>query len=319
MWPRSSCAAPWSGTLTLPRPGIGATPARWSGLADLGRRDLARWPGSPRAHLTRWRSWPRPVPPRGPARPTACGRPGSGGTGAELDGSRLRGTVRFCSGAHLLDRALVVAAGPGGSRVIDVAIDRAASGPVPRTWRRRGCGTATRVDVELDDVPVAEARPGRAARLVHRPARLLVGRRRGGRGLARRRARGARRVAHRAGSQPGPDAARLAHLGALHAELAAADALLARPRPRSTPIPPTRTGRRCGPCASAAERTCRDVLEVAPRAAGVAALTRVAARPAARRPAASTSASTTASGTSRRWARRSWASRPGRRSPVTAR
>ena len=66
----------------------------------------------------------------------------------------------------------------------------------------------------------------------------------------------------------------LAHLGALHASVAASRALLDATAAAidANPTSPHRTA--VWTVRSAVERTCRDVLEVTPRAAGVAALTR---------------------------------------------
>ena len=135
-----------SDEVTLPAPGGGDTVAPVGGAGPLGSRRPAARAGSPKATSTRWRScasWAR-----GRTRDACYGvwaaRPG--GIGAELGGDprRLTGTVRFCSGARDLDRALVVAAAPERhaagrrrARPAGCAPGRGHAGP------RRGCGRAT--------------------------------------------------------------------------------------------------------------------------------------------------------------------------------
>jgi hypothetical protein len=212
-----------SGALDLPVPGAGATAQRWERLLDWGRADL------PLARLAEGHTDALAILREAGARPVPDALYGvwaarSGGTGAELgDGpgaGTLRGTVRFCSGAHLLDRALVVAATPGGSRVTDLDLSASGVRPVDDSWQAPGMRDS-------------DTQPGH-----------------------------------------GVEQSRLAHLGALHASVSASRALLDATAAAidADPTSPHRTA--VWTLRSAVERTCRDVLEVTPRAAGVAALTR---------------------------------------------
>jgi alkylation response protein AidB-like acyl-CoA dehydrogenase len=268
-----------SGALDLPVPGAGATAQRWERLLDWGRADL------PLARLAEGHTDALAILREAGARPVPDALYGvwaarSGGTGAELgDGpgaGTLRGTVRFCSGAHLLDRALVVAATPGGSRVTDLDLSASGVRPVDDSWQAPGMRDSDTVDVELADVAVDE-RDLRGAPGWYTDR---LGFWWGGAGVAAVWLGGALGVldALRAGLAPqsghGVEQSRLAHLGALHASVSASRALLdATAAPiDADPTSPHRTA--VWTLRSAVERTCRDVLEVTPRAAGGAALTR---------------------------------------------
>ncbi len=144
-----------AGSLELPAPGGGRTAARWARLLDWGRVDL------PLARLAEGHTDALAILAEAGADPMPDALYGvwaarSGGTGAELAGSSdhpiLRGTVRFCSGAHGLDRALVVASTPDGSRVVDLDLDRPGVRPVGGSWQAPGMRDSDTVDVELTDV-----------------------------------------------------------------------------------------------------------------------------------------------------------------------
>ena len=128
-----------SDEVTLPAPGGGDTVARWAALARWGRADL------PLGRLAEGHTDAVAILRELGARPHphACygvwaARPG--GIGAELSGDprRLTGTVRFCSGARDLDRALVVAAAPEGMRLVDLALDQPGVHPVEGQLGRAG-------------------------------------------------------------------------------------------------------------------------------------------------------------------------------------
>ena len=169
-----------AGALDLPVPGAGATAQRWDHLLDWGRADL------PLGRLAEGHTDALAILREAGAEPVPGALYGvwaarSGGTGAELvDGpgaGTLRGTVRFCSGAHLLDRALVVAATPGGSRVIDLDLSAPGVRAVDDSWLAPGMRDSDTVDVELADVAVDEARRAWA-----RPAGTPTGSASGGAG-----------------------------------------------------------------------------------------------------------------------------------------
>ena len=93
--------------------------------------------------------------------------------GARLDGGhdglRLSGTVRFCSGTHLLDRALVVAGAGDGTRVVDLDL-RAPQVERVTAWRAAGMAASDTHDVVLHEVPVpAEAVVGGPDAYTDRP------------------------------------------------------------------------------------------------------------------------------------------------------
>ena len=261
--------------LDLPRPGAGRTAQRWERLLDWGRADL------PLGRLAEGHTDAVAILREAGAEPAPDALYGvwaarSGGTGAELvddsTGRVLRGTIRFCSGAHLLDRALVVAAAPGGSRVVDLDLSRGGVRPVDGSWLAAGMRDSDTVDVELVDVTVAETDlVGAAGWYTDR-----LGFWWGGAGVAAVWLGGALGVldALRAELGPGPDQFRLAHLGGLHAAVAASHALLGATAAAIDADPASAHRTAAWTLRAAVERTCRDVLDVVPRAAGVAALTR---------------------------------------------
>ncbi len=265
------------GDLVVPAPGRGSTPARWATLARWGRDDLAF------ARLAEGHVDALAILDEAGARSRPGARYGvwaarSGGTGADLEdrpgpGGRLSGTVRFCSGAHRLDRALVVAQGPAGSRVVDLALDDPRIRPVPGTWRSHGMAASDSADVELAGVPVTDAQ------LLGPPGfyTARTGFWWGGGGVAAVWLGGAAGVCDdlRAALGGGdPDPHQLAGLGALHTAVAAADALLSRTAAQidADPCVPHRDA--VWTARAAAEHLCRTVLDAAPRLAGAATLTR---------------------------------------------
>ena len=266
------------GELDLPRPGGGGTGERWGALAAWGRRDLAL------ARLAEGHADAVAIMAEAGRAPLAGVLYGvwaarSGGTGARLRrrsrGLVLSGTVRFCSGATSLDRALVVADPPDGSGellLVDVALADAPVHSRPETWRTAAMDAADTQDVEFDDVPVEPGDiVGGPGWYTSRPGFAV-----GGAGVAAVWWGGAvgvleRVVAHLPES---PDAHQLAHLGELHALLEASDALLGR---TAAAIDAALAGDHRLAVAvvrSAVERAVREVVDRAPRMVGPAPLSR---------------------------------------------
>jgi hypothetical protein len=264
-----------AGCFELPAAGTGRTAERWDRLLAWGRADL------PMARLAEGHVDALAI--LGEAGATAA--PGalygvwaarSGGTGADLvggsGGGTLRGTVRFCSGAHGLDRALVVAAASDGSRVIDLDLRRAGVRPVEGSWLAPGMRDSDTVDVELRDLAVTDADlVGDPGWYTERPGFWW-----GGAGVAAVWLGGALGVldALHERLSAGADPFQLAHFGELHAAAAAARALLGATACALDADPASAHRTAVWTLRSAVERTCRDVLDLAPRTAGVAQLTR---------------------------------------------
>src|ERR1700709_1038611 len=108
------------GALDLPLPGQGDTWRRWSALRDWGRQDLvlARLAEAPPCAVAILAEAGR-VPVSDSLYGVWAAR---SGPGLRLRDGRLTGTLRFCSGAHDLDRALVVADGDDGPQLVDVGV-----------------------------------------------------------------------------------------------------------------------------------------------------------------------------------------------------
>jgi alkylation response protein AidB-like acyl-CoA dehydrogenase len=150
-----------AGELELPLPCGGRTAERWLGLAGWGRRDL----GSARLVEGHTDAVAILAEASRHARPEALygvWASRSGGTGARLvpsgDGLGLHGTVRFCSGAHTIDRALVVADAPepaDGHVLVEIAVDQSGLVPDPDTWATAAMAAADTVDVRFDGVRVS--------------------------------------------------------------------------------------------------------------------------------------------------------------------
>ncbi|HEY1570303.1 MAG TPA: acyl-CoA dehydrogenase family protein [Pseudonocardiaceae bacterium] len=221
-----------AGRLTLPLPGDGRTPARWNALASFGRRDLAL-ARLAEGHVDAVAILAEAGRPADPESLYGVWAARSGGTGAALfrDGTRLRltGTVRFCSGAGTLDRALVAAAGPdGGSDSWLVGVDLTDAGVHrhPDTWQAIGMDASDSPDVRFDDVPVSpDMVVGEPGWYVHRRGFVL-----GSGGVAAVWLGGAAGVLDDVRAMlidaPHVDDHQFAHLGALCTAMRAADALL---------------------------------------------------------------------------------------------
>lgn len=267
--------------LDLPHPGGGATARRWAALTELGRRDLslARLAeGHTDAVAILTDAGRRPEP--GVLYGVWAAR--SGGAGAELvragRGLALRGTVRFCSGARIVDRALVVAdapapaPAPAGRLLVDVAVADPRVRADPDTWRSAAMAAADTLDVRFDDVPVpAAALVGGPGWYTGRPGFPI-----GGAGVAAVWWGGADGVLDRVvGHLPAePDAHQLAHLGELHSLLQAVDALFARLATVIDAAPAADHSRPVATVRCATERVVREVVDRAPRMVGPGPLSR---------------------------------------------
>ncbi|GAA2998184.1 acyl-CoA dehydrogenase family protein [Actinokineospora diospyrosa] len=210
-----------SGALDLPLAGVD-TLERWSSLVDLGRTDLAV------ARLAEGHVDAVAILAEAGRAPVAGSLYGvwasrSGGVGARVVRGRVQGTMRFCSGATGLDRALVVADDGGGACLVEVDLTHPGVTPDPGTWQAIGMDASDSADVSFDRVePVAvigppgwyTARGGFAV---------------GGGGVAAVWLGGAVGVLDDVAAVLGgreADEHQLAHLGALHAAVAGAGAHL---------------------------------------------------------------------------------------------
>ncbi|CAN5712980.1 acyl-CoA dehydrogenase family protein [soil metagenome] len=206
------------GELDLPLPASGATAQRWRRLAALAEEDIVaariaeahldavaildELGGKPPRPDELWGVWAAEPPD---AVLTAT------------DGPTLNGVKAWCSGAGFCTHALVTARGPDGEGML-YAVDAHAATPLPSTWANPGMDESDTRSVRFDDVPaVAVGGPGA---YLNRPGFWH-----GAIGVAACWLGGARAVA-----KPLYDKAKdehaLAHLGAVDAALAAADALL---------------------------------------------------------------------------------------------
>lgn len=146
-------SADQAGVLDLPLPGGGATPARWAALTELSAADLslgrlveahadavailAELDGPPPVGL--WGVWAA-EPPNAHVNATRHG-----------DGWRLDGRKTWCSGAQLLDRALVTAHAGDDRRLF--AVDLRDAVPVAGTWQAVGMAASASLSVDLSGVP----------------------------------------------------------------------------------------------------------------------------------------------------------------------
>lgn len=285
-----------AGELDLPMPGAGRTADRWAALAAWGGRDLslARLAeGHVDAVAILAEAARDPVP--GALYGVWASRSGGAAVRLERPGAAaaLRGTMRFCSGAGLLDRALVVADPPQGAAperlLLDVDVRGPGVAPVAGTWTAAAMAAAGTLDVDFDDTPVGGLDPvGEPGWYVDRPGFLL-----GGAGVAAVWWGGAAGVLDRVVGHLGaaPDRHALAHVGELHAALAAVHALLQRTAAladagrgggpngtqpavaTSTALPPD-VVLAVATLRAAAERAVREVVDRAPRIAGPGPLSR---------------------------------------------
>ena len=258
------------GELDLALPGGGQTAARWAVLAHLGRRDLclarlAEGHADATAILVEAGRAPRPAALYG----VWASR--SSGTGASVRRQsaeyHLSGTVRFCSGAGYLDRALVTAgfADSEGSLLLDVDLKDPHVQPKPDSWPAIGMDASCSLEVAFDDLVVPEeAAVGPDGFYTRRCGFAL-----GGAGVAAVWLGGAVGALDLVlavwSSGRSPDPHGLAHLGALHTQIASTDALLVLAAEVIDSEPAGDHELLVATCRSAAEKTARDVIDLVPR------------------------------------------------------
>ncbi|ALG15408.1 acyl-CoA dehydrogenase [Kibdelosporangium phytohabitans] len=253
------------GGLELPLPGGGDTISRWAALARLGRRDL------PLARLAEGHADALAILAEAGRKPVPEALYGvwaarSGGAGAALRGRTLNGTVRFCSGARHLDRALIAALDDDGHSVVldvDLADDRVAS--VPGTWVPVGMDASDSPDVVVDDLEVSDDMVvGSPGFYLRRPGFWQ-----GGIGVAAVWLGGAAGVLDDVvAGLSDPDPHQSAHVGALHTAIRSTEALLVHAASAVDGAPAGDHKLLAWTCRAAAERTAWDVLDRAPRVTG---------------------------------------------------
>lgn len=271
-----------------------AAPVRdtWSALAALGRADLAVGrlvEGHVDALWILHEAGRKPLP----GAVYGVWASASGGTGltatpASNGGWSVNGTMRYCSGAGFVDRALVVIAAPDGKRLVDLDV-RAAQVPGGSlirdddSWPAVGMDVTRSVDIAVRDLGLS------AADAVGGPGFYLdrLGFAAGGVGVAAVWLGGAagvldglvRTLAPGSGSAAPTRASahQLAHLGAMAATVAAADALLAELAHRidsSDPAGRYLPAGDAGAARAAVELAVEEVLHRAPRVSGPTPLCR---------------------------------------------
>lgn len=217
-----------SGALKLPLPGGGFTPERWNRLAELTETDIvagrlaeahadaeairAELDGPELQPGQLWGVWA--------AEPPDAVVHAHGENGGPVT---LRGIKPWCSGAEICSHALVTARLAAGERgLFAVNLAHPSVDPLPSVWRNSGMSRSDTRAVQFSDTPaVAVGRPGE---YLSRPGFWH-----GAIGVAACWLGGARSVAaalyERAAGQR-VDTHTLAHLGAVDAALAAAEAVL---------------------------------------------------------------------------------------------
>lgn len=263
-----------AGELTLPEPGQGLTPRRWTALAELGRTDLvlARLAEGHTDAVAILAEAGRAAAPEALYGVWAAKADGTGAVVERAPGGlRLSGTVRFCSGASILDRALVAATAPdeaAGNWLVEVDLVAAGVHPDPDSWPALGMDDSNSLDVRFHHVMVTE--------------NMVVGdhdwylRRRGFRlgsgGVAAVWLGGAMGVYDRVlgvlRERGVPDEHQFAHLGALASALRSADALLADTAHALDAVPDLDLTASMGLAKSAVERVGRTIVDIAPRITG---------------------------------------------------
>ncbi|WP_028936204.1 acyl-CoA dehydrogenase family protein [Pseudonocardia spinosispora] len=258
-----------AGELDLVLPAGGHTAHRWAALADWGRADLAV------ARLAEGHADAVAILAEASLRPETGALYGvwaarSGTHLATFEGGScvLRGSARFCSGAGLIDRALVVArpidpaAAPA---LVEVRLDRGGVHPDAASWQADGMARSDTLDVRFADVTV-ERTVGGPGWYTERPGFAL-----GGGGVAAvwwGGAAGVLRGAFQHLRDREPDQHQLAHLGELHALVVAARALLRDTADGIDAAPAGDHGVAIATTRSAVERSCRDVVDRVPRILG---------------------------------------------------
>ncbi|MGC4938747.1 acyl-CoA dehydrogenase family protein [Kribbella sp. DT2] len=261
-----------SGDLELPDPGAGRTADRWRALTELGRTDLAL------ARLAEGHTDATSILRQAGVAPEPQALYGvwaarSGGTGAVLRDGRLSGTVRFCSGAHSLDRALVVALSvEGESSMYDVPLDQAGIVRVADTWQAVGMDASDSPDVIFENVAVGP-RIGGPGFYTSRPGFWW-----GGGGVAAVWYGGSLGLVDRTTDYlragKGVDDHQLAHLGELRTSLAATEGLLRQTAAAIDADPKADVMTEVWLLRASAEQTARAVADRVPRIVGPTPLSR---------------------------------------------
>lgn len=199
---------------------------------------------------------------------------GSGGTGLRAEpapgGDRVRGRLRYCTGADWVDRALVTIrskSDEGAVLLLDLAVTQGDWRSQPGTWQAVGMDLSDSVDVEVDVVAQPGDQVGPPGFYLSRPGFAL-----GGLGVAAVWLGGAAGVldAVVAGLRRfEPDAHQLAHLGAIAVAVLAADAVLARAAAGVMDLEPAALA-----CRAAVDACVQEVLVRAPRLTGPTPLCR---------------------------------------------
>ena len=272
-----------SGLSELPRPGAGATAARFRVLAEIAARDLSL------ARLAEGHTDALAIlhEARREARQGAYGVWAAEPPDARVRAERtphgwvLRGTKRYASGARGIARALVTAEASDGGRLFDVALSDAGVRAVPDTWLAVGMAATDSVDVTFDGVVVPEDGA------VGAPGFYLArhGFWRGAVGVAAcwfGGALGAYRMLHArmAGAPASANEHQLAHLGAIaasidtmqHALDGAAAAIDAEPADLAEAVRERAARRRALLVRQVVEQGCQEVLARVGRASGSSAL-----------------------------------------------
>ncbi|HET6295105.1 MAG TPA: acyl-CoA dehydrogenase family protein [Kribbella sp.] len=260
------------GALELPDPGTGRTAERWMALLDLGRTDLAL------ARLAEGHTDATSILRQAGQVPDPDALYGvwaarSGGTGAVLKGDRLGGTIRFCSGAHSVDRALIAAIAENGDSIL---VDQPLATPgITRdagTWQPLGMDASDSPDVSFDDV-AAGNQVGEPGFYTGRPGFWW-----GGGGVAAVWFGGSLGLVERTQDfitgGKGPDDHQLAHLGELQTSLAATGALLRETAATIDADPTADLMLRIWMLRAGAEQTARAVVDRVPRMVGPTPLSR---------------------------------------------
>lgn len=231
------------GALDLPLPGSGKTAYRWNRLAELAEIDLvaarlaeahvdavailAELGGSPAKPDQLWGVWAAESP-------DAVLRAQSGG-----DATTLEGIKAWCSGTGLCSHALITAQLPDDERgLFAVELNQPAIKALPSTWRNIGMQASDTRSVQF--INAHAVRVGRPGRYLNRPGFWH-----GAAGVAACWLGGARAVAaplYRCGASTSANDHRLAHLGAVDAAIAAAEAMLVLTACRVDADPADRTG-----------------------------------------------------------------------------
>jgi alkylation response protein AidB-like acyl-CoA dehydrogenase len=267
-----------AGALDLPLPGGGDTPARWAALAALGRCDLAL-ARLAEGHVDALAILAEAGRAAVPDALYGVWAARSGGTGARLvrdgGGLLLTGTVRFCSGANLLDQALVAAIGPDDEGwLVDVDLKATEIARDQDSWPAIGMDASESLDVEFTGLPVTgDMIIGEPGWYVARRGFAL-----GGGGVAAVWLGGTAGVLDSVLTTllaaPAVDEHQLAHLGALHTALRCADALLTDSARTIDARPDADAGLIGGTCRAAAEQAAWATLDQVPRITGPTPLCR---------------------------------------------